>query len=184
MPRHSHLTFGLMVGLTAAVTTSAALAVPLQLVPTERVDTSGFIGLSIPFAPEPKLRISFGVRQTTVGSAGDLSGGELRLSFDPWTFDGVQVRALAMQGSVDHAGMVGGGWDFAAHKPFGSLGVMLPHLSGTADIGLEGLMPQFALGLDSLGKIDVPAPVFEVPPPPPQLPCFGAFGPGPSVLGC
>lgn len=183
MPRHSLLTLGLMFGLTAAVTTSAALAVPLQLVPTERTDTSGFIGLSIPFAPQPKLRISLGLRQTTVGSGGDLSGGELRLSFDPWTFGGVQVRALAMQGSVDHAGMVGGGWDFAARKPFGSLGVMLPHVSGTADIGLDGLVPQFALGLDSLGKVDAPALVFEVQPPP-QAPCSGGGGPGPSVLGC
>lgn len=84
----------------------------------------------------------------------------MRLSFDPWTLGGLRVRAMVLKGSVDHAGMLGGGWDFATGKPFGSLGVALPHVSGIADIGLNGLTPQFTLGLDSLNKLD-PAPYVD-----------------------
>lgn len=167
--------------VVAMVLSSAAFARPLDiLVPAERDDTTGFVGFSIPFAANPQVRVTLGLRQATVGSAGDIAGGEFRLSFDPWSLGGVQIRALALRGTVDHAGLLGGGWDFATGKPFASFGVSVPHLSGTADMGLDGSSPQFAVGLDSLGKVTPPDPVIA----PPGDGCGGLTGPGVQVLGC
>lgn len=147
----------LVSALFLSVTASIATAQPnIVYNPAERTDTTGFAGISIPVAPNPKLRVELGLRQVTVGSAGGLQGGELRLTFDPWSLGGVQLRVMALKGSVDHSGMLGGGWDFATGKPFGSLGVALPHISGRADIGLDGLAPQYAIGLDSLKEVAVP----------------------------
>ena len=182
VPLAQHFLSGLVVIASMAATSAWAVPLPIS-VPSERDDTTGFVGLNIPLTPTPHVRVVLGVRKTTVGSGGDVAGGEVRLSFDPWTLGGVQVRALALRGTVDHAGLMGGGWDFASGKPFGTLGVALPHLTGTADIGLDGFVPQFALGLDSLVKVTPPdeALIFPVPP---IGPCSVPGGPGISVLGC
>lgn len=156
---------------------------------TERTDTTGFVGITIPLAANPQIRVNFGVRQVVVGSGGDVTGGEMRLSFDPWSLGGFQLRGLAIGGTVDHSGMIGAGWDFGSGKPFATLGVGLPHVSAVADIGLDGLVPQFALGLDSLGQVVAPDPLVVLPvspPPPPLLPptCPTSDGPGTNALVC
>lgn len=176
--------------LTSTMTFAAPASVP-GVYATERTDTTGFVGITIPLAANPQIHVNFGVRQVIVGSGGDVAGGELRLSFDPWSLGGFQLRGLAIGGTVDHSGMIGAGWDFASGMPFATLGVGLPHVSAVADIGLAGLVPQFALGLDSLGQVEAPDPVVVLsPPPPPTLSpppppiCPVSVGPGTNVLVC
>lgn len=142
----------------ALVTLTAfqAAAVPLT-VATEKTETKGVLGLSIPIGGDGLPRVSIGVRQLTIGSGGDLSGAELRVKFNPAKAGDVQLRALALDGTVDHAGALGGGWDFGAGHAFGSAGVVLPYLSGVADFGLGGLAPRISIGIDSLGRPDAPA---------------------------
>lgn len=140
----------------------AAVADALPLTPTERTDTKGFMGVTIPLSANPQPRIQIGVQRVTVGSGGDLTGGTVAFSFDPWNRGGVQLRATAIKGDVDAAGILGGGWDFATGKPFGTLGARVPHFSVTADVGAGGV-PSFALGLDSLTRETAPAPVFVCP---------------------
>lgn len=151
----------LAAGALAAVTATSAMAVPLTL-PTEQAETSGVVGISIPFGGDMRPRFSVGVRRTTVDVNGDLRGTELRLIFDPANPGNVQVRALGLLGSVDHAGALGGGWNFGTGKAFVSGGVVFPYLSGVVDFGLGGFQPQLTIGIDSLGKMDQPiaAPIF------------------------
>ena len=86
----------------------------------------------------------------------------MAFSFDPWNHGGVQLRATATKGTVGHAAVLGGGWDFGTGKPFATLGVRIPDLSISADIGAGGV-PSFALGLDSLTKETAPDPIRNFP---------------------
>lgn len=149
-----------LLGALGCFFSCAAFATPVPLVPTERTDTAGFMGVVIPFSANPLPRLQIGVQRLTIGSGGDLQGGAVAFSFDPWNHGGVQVRATVLKGDLDGAGILGGGWDFGTGKPFGTLGARVPNLSVTADIGADGV-PSFALGLDSLTRETAPDPVFD-----------------------
>lgn len=143
----------------ACLGVNAANAYPCYIeVPTERMETTGFLGLTLPLVPNPAPRISIGVRRTSVATSGAVSGGAVEFSFDPWNQGGVQVRATALRGDIDNAGLIGGGWDISTGKPFITFGARVPNLSVTTDVG-AGRTPGFSLGLDSLGKQSAPAPV-------------------------
>lgn len=152
----------LLPGAFGCLLSCAAFAAPPPLSPTERTDTTGFVGITIPLAANPQPRLQIGVQRATVGSNGDVTGGAVAFSFDPWNSGGIQLHATAMKGDVDAAGILGGGWDFGTGKPFGTLGFRVPLLSFTADIGAGGV-PSFALGLDSLTRMEAPDPVFTCP---------------------
>lgn len=143
----------------ACLSANAAFATPCYIeVPTERMETTGFLGLTLPLVPNSAPRISIGVRRTNVATSGAVSGGAVEVSFDPWNHGGVQLRATALRGDIDGAGVVGGGWDLSKGKPFATFGARVPNLSVTTDVGADGT-PAFSLGLDSLGKQSAPAPV-------------------------
>ncbi|MBC2836317.1 hypothetical protein [Paragemmobacter straminiformis] len=147
----------------AALSANAAFAFPCAVqIPTEQTETTGFLGLTLPLVANPAPRISLGVRRATVATSGDMTGGTVEFSFDPWNHGGIQLRATALRGDINSAGILGGGWDFASGRPFATFGARVPNLSVTSDIG-AGLTPGFALGLDSLGKQTAPDPIWVAP---------------------
>lgn len=165
----------------AAVALCATFAVPALALPpqaTELTTDSAFVGLSFDLGGGFTPRFGIGWRQTTVQPNGDMTGGELRLTFDPQSPRDVQLRAIGFQGTVNHAGAVGGGWDFGTGKPFVSGGVIFPYLSGIVDFGLGGGQPSLSIGLDSAGKAEAPATV------PLFAPCGAPDFPGTVVTAC
>lgn len=153
----------LAAALLLALPATHALAEPARGLLETRTQR-GFIGIEIPLSGEMQPRVSVGLRRATVTEDGSLRGGELRLVLNPSNLRDAQLRALALKGRVTGALALGGGWDFAGGTAFASVGMVMPRLSGTLDIG-GGAVPAMSIGFDTLGRFDIP-----VAPPPPVAP--------------
>ena len=134
----------LAAALLLALPATHALAEPARGLPETRTQR-GFIGIEIPLSGEMQPRVSVGLRRATLAEDGSLRGGELRLVLNPRNLRDAQLRALALKGRVTGALALGGGWDFAGGTAFASVGMVMPRLSGTLDIG-GGAVPAMSIG--------------------------------------
>jgi hypothetical protein len=155
------LTAGLLLSATASAALAGAVSgndPGLSIGQTERTETNGFLGLTIPFGAKgvqpPKLTV--GLRRATVDSEGAVRGGEVSLSLDAIEPGRSQLRAVALSGSTSLQGSLGLGITLGAMEVFATGGVHAPHLRVMGDVHPGDLSTDLSLQIDSLQELKTP----------------------------
>jgi hypothetical protein len=147
---------------------SAAMAggaMPMPPTPTpntaEDTETEVFAGARWTFGKSLKPELLAGVRSAEIDSTGDVKGLQASISYDLATMGLGKLRFEALKGNETTQALLGVGYDFSHGAPLLGLGARGNHVFGGVDFLWGPNVPEFYVGLDTLGSLDEPDPTCD-----------------------
>lgn len=115
-------------------------------------DTKAFAGLKWSMEGGATPAFVLGVTRAKTKSNGDTTGGLLSVAINiKDSLSLGKVKLSLLKGQEDLQGELGGGFDYAKHGFFFSVGANGPHVNGGLDIGTDGEIDPFLM-LHTLGE--------------------------------